>query len=190
MNDANLTGAYFFKRHEMTAGFQFEGDGTFQFFYTYGAVDRKATGSFWIEGNTLKLKSDKQPGKDFTVTHQAQRGTGYTVQVINKNPALACNVLCVCIHGEGRMQEYTDNSGKAHLAVTHCDKLYVQHALFPDVLTLIKDSDNANNYFELTLNSTLSQVSFKGIDFTIEDDRITCLSNYFMLLEDIVFLKA
>jgi hypothetical protein len=88
------------------------------------------------------------------------------------------------------MQEYTDNSGKAHLAVPHCDKLYVQHALFPDVLTLIKDSDNANNYFELTLNSTLSQVSFKGIDFTIEDDRITCLSNYFMLLEDIVFLKA
>jgi hypothetical protein len=31
----------------------------------YGSVDRNAAGSFTIEGDTLKLKSDKEPGKLF-----------------------------------------------------------------------------------------------------------------------------
>lgn len=173
----------------MAAGFSFAVDGTFTFYYAYGAVDRIAQGTFTVEGDLLKLKSDKEPGKDFLVLDQKQQGEGYTIQVINKTPALASNVLCVAISDKGRFQDYTDNAGRAHLPIPHCEKLYVKHALFPDVLTLIKDSDNPNNYFELKLNNSLQKVSFKGIDFHIQGDTITCASNYFMMLDDIVFVR-
>jgi hypothetical protein len=64
----------------------------------------------------------------------------------------------------------------------------VQHGLYPDIFTLVKDKENTNNRFTLTLNPSLEQVSFKGIDFIIVDENtITCLRNYFMDMADIEF---
>ena len=64
MSQTKLQGEYFFRKTEMVAGFNFSAAGTFQFFYSYGAVDRSAAGTFMVEGNTIKLQSSKEPGKD------------------------------------------------------------------------------------------------------------------------------
>ncbi|MBP7238830.1 MAG: hypothetical protein KBA14_01280, partial [Saprospiraceae bacterium] len=60
---------------------------------------------------------------------------------------------------------------------------------FPDIPTLIKDKNNPNNYFEVSLLPTLGQVSFKGIDLFIKGDTLTCHPNYFMPFENIQFVK-
>ncbi|MBK6824783.1 MAG: hypothetical protein IPG87_18065 [Saprospiraceae bacterium] len=52
-----------------------------------------------------------------------------------------------------------------------------------------KDAQNKNNYFEVELNPSLQKVSFKGIDFQIEEDFITCFPNYFMPIEHIRFFR-
>ena len=70
---------------EMAAGFKFSTDGKFGFFYTYGAVDRSATGTISIVINTLHLLIDKDPGKDFTVKTQSKEGIGYRVQIEDAN---------------------------------------------------------------------------------------------------------
>lgn len=57
----------------MAAAFYFSADGKFQFEYFYGAVDRMAQGTYTVIGDTLKLKSDKEAGKDFTVEKQSQK---------------------------------------------------------------------------------------------------------------------
>ncbi|HRB26494.1 MAG TPA: hypothetical protein PLU85_10940, partial [Bacteroidia bacterium] len=48
--------------HDMAAAFQFLPDNTFEFFYSYGAVDRKAKGTYTFDGDTIKLSSDKIGG--------------------------------------------------------------------------------------------------------------------------------
>ena len=63
----------------MASGFNFSADGKFEFFFTYGAVDRSAAGTFTVAGDTLKLKSNKEPGKDFSITGQSKQGKGYTL---------------------------------------------------------------------------------------------------------------
>jgi hypothetical protein len=70
MSQTNITGEYFFRKTEMVARFNFTKAGTFQFLFSYGAVDRTASGTYTIEGNKIKLKSNKEPGRDFTVTAQ------------------------------------------------------------------------------------------------------------------------
>jgi hypothetical protein len=55
---------------------------------------------------------------------------------------------------------------------------------------MIKDETNNNNRFILTLNPSLEQVSFMGIDFKIENDSIiSCIPNYLLMLENIKFKK-
>jgi hypothetical protein len=186
----SIFGEYYFRKHEMVSGFNFSKDGTFQFFFSYGAVDRQASGTFEVEGDVVKLKSDKEPGKDFIIEKQGkQAGGGYHIAVKHPNAFLLNYIVGVFFVGEEQHVEQTGSSGEIHVDLPHCDKIFVQHGLFPDILTLIKDADNDNNYFELSLSPSLDQVSFKGIDLKIEGEALTCLPNYFMPMEGIAFVK-
>lgn len=190
MSQKTILGEYYFRKTEMASGFNFSADGKFQFFFTYGAVDRSSTGTFKVEGDTLKLKSDKEAGKDFTITKQSTEGTGYTLIFDHPNKYLAKNILCLFMADGKEQQAISDSDGKVHVDLPHCDTIYVQHLLYPDILTLVKDMPNTNNRFTLSLNPSLEQVSFKGIDFKIVDDKtLTCLPNYFLNMPGIAFVK-
>jgi hypothetical protein len=190
MMSQSLQGEYYFRRQEMVAGFTFSAGSKFQFFYSYGAVDRSATGTFYVEGDTLRLKSDKEAGKDFTITEQSKQANGYTITFDHPNKFLLKDILCI-FYVDGKKQEvFSDSNGEVHVDLPHCDKIFVQHSLYPDIVTLVKDEKNEHNRFKLKLNPSLEQVSFKGISFKISgDNTITCLPNYFMEMPDIEFVK-
>ena len=85
MTAQTLDGVYNLRGiHDMAAGFQFTPDGRFEFFYIYGASDRHATGTYAMDGDTVKLKSDKQPGKDFKIESQDKKGKGFTRKLEEK----------------------------------------------------------------------------------------------------------
>jgi len=191
MNTYQLQGEYYFRQTEMVAGFNFSEAGTFQFFFSYGAVDRNATGTFSVEGNLIKLKSGKEPGKDFTVNREFRQGEGYNLVFTDANSMMVQHIRCFVLVGDKQEEAVTDSQGSIQLDIPHCDSIYVQHLLYPDIVKLVKTPDNLNNHFELSLNPSLEQVSFKGIDFTIEEDgSLSCLPNYFMPMPGIRFLAA
>jgi hypothetical protein len=175
--------------HDMAAGFKFTPDGRFEFFYAYGASDRNATGSYTVEGDTVKLKSDKEPGKDFKIENQRKEGKGYTIEVKDGNKNYLSDVSCFYFVGETQEFIQANNQGIIYLDLPAVDSLYVRHELAVDIPTLLKDKDNDNNYFVVSLLPSLGQVSFKGIDLFIKDDELTCHPNYFMPFENIRFVK-
>ena len=187
----NIQGEYYFRQTEMVAGFKFSEDWIFQLFFSYGALDRNAAGTFSVEGNLVKLKSEKEPGKDFTVNREFRQGEGYHLFFTHTNSMLVQNIRCFVLMGDKREEAVTDSHGRIQLDIPHCDSIYLQHLLYPDIVTLVKSPENINNHFELSLNPSLEQVSFKGIDFTIEEDgSLSCLPNYFMSMPGIRFLTA
>jgi hypothetical protein len=186
-----IEGEYGFRRQEMVAGFLFEKDGKFQFFYSYGAVDREATGSFTVKNDSLFLKSDKIAGKDFTIKSETKKGKGYSIKVEDKNPYLVRGVRCIFFYDDGKaIEEVTDENGEFKTELTKVDKIFLMHPMFEDVPSQIKDEKNNNNNFVVRLNPSLGRVSFKGINFHVKDNNtITCLPNYFINLENIKFVK-
>ncbi|MFN8346854.1 MAG: hypothetical protein U0X91_17770 [Spirosomataceae bacterium] len=175
--------------HDLAAGLRLTEQGSFEFFYIYGAVDRFAQGTYTVEGNVIKLKSAKEAGKDFTVKKAGKRPGGYTIKVLDSNPMLAQYVKCIVVNGKEKNVEFMNSKGELHLSTSHAERIYLQHELYPDIATEIKNESNDNSYFEVTLNPSLQQVSFKGIDFKIEDQALTCFPNYFMPFDRIKFVK-
>ncbi len=58
------------------------------------------------------------------------------------------------------------------------------------MVTLIKDEKNDNNRFTLTLNPSLAQVSFQGVEYKVERDKlIATMPNYVFMMEDGVVFK-
>ena len=190
MAQSPVTGEYEFHRQEMVAGFNFSTDWKFEFFYSYGVVDRSATGSFSISGDTLHLKSDKEAGKDFTIKSQSKKGGGFRIQFEDDNKFLLSNIRCSFFNGNERKDEYTNQDGIIETELLNCDKIYVYHELFPDMVTLIKDEKNNNDQFTLTLNPSLGQVSFQGVDFKISDNKLSPLmKSYIFPMEEVEFKK-
>ena len=190
MNGQKLNGSYRLHGvHDMACAFNFTPDGKFQFFQMYGAIDRKATGTYTVEGKTLKLKSDKVPGKDFNVTAQSKKGSGYTIKVNEPNDYLRKYVMAIAEVNGAKTGYSPDESGLIRIEEPIGDSIALVHELFPDFVTIIKDKDNVNNYFEVTLLPSLTDVSFKGIDFTMDGDSLTCMPNYFLPYENIEFVK-
>lgn len=190
-SQTKLDGVYALRGiHDMAAAFNLKSDGSFQFACYYGASDRFATGTYKVIGDTIKLKSEKEAGKDFTVEKQSHKGNGYTINIKDENPILINQVRVIFVKGDSALYEdVTGNTGKLETEKINCDKIYLQHPFYPDVATLIKDENNSNNYFEVTLNPSLQQVSFKGIDLIIKGDTLTCMPNYFLPFENIRFIK-
>jgi len=190
MSQTKILGEYFFRQTEMVAGFNFSAAGTFRFYLSYGAVDRSATGTFLVEGNTIKLKSNKEAGKDFTINEQSKKGSGYTIRFTDPNKYLLQNIVCIFFVDGEKQELLSDSKGEVHSNLPRCDSIYVKHLLYPDIVTLVKDAANDNNNFSLALNPSLEQVSFKGIDLKIENDHtISCLPNYFLDMPAIKFVK-
>jgi hypothetical protein len=175
--------------HDMAAGFKFSKDGTFEFFYIYGVADRFAKGTYTIEGDTLKLKSNKVGGKDFPITHQSKKGDGFMIKATDPNPYVLHNLTAICVkNGEGTPYQ-SDDQGVIRIDDTSCEEIYMMHEIFPDIATPIKTKDNDNNYFEVTLSPALMEVSFQGIDFHIEGDTLSCIPNYFLPFDSVAFVK-
>lgn len=191
MTPSIIEGEYYFRKTEMVAGFKFSVDGTFQFFFSYGAVDRSAAGTFSVAGNLLKLNSYKEPGKDFTVTSQSRQGAGYSLKFKHQHTYLTENIRCIFQTGDQRTEAVSDSKGQVQVDIPHCDSIYIQHQLYPDIVTQVKEPGNQHNHFELSLNPSLEQVSFKGIDLTIEEDgALSCHPNYFLPIQGMRFQPA
>lgn len=189
MIDPGFPGIYSFQKQELVASFRFQENGRFDFFYSYGVADRTATGTYTLEDNTVKLNSEKVPGKDFTIVKQEKSGNGFHIKVSDPNPHMAGYVLAIYfVNGQ---QQVAECNSRQEIIISEpaVEKIYLQHQLFPDIASQIKDEANDANFFEVSLNRSLEQVSFKGIDLTITEDGLTCLPNYLLPMEHILFRK-
>jgi hypothetical protein len=142
-----------------------------------------------LTGNKVTLHSHKKAGADFPVTLEENRGNGYTIRVMDKNPYLRQYVTALYFRGEQEDMASSDAEGVISIPEENVDRIYLRHEIYPDIACLLKDQQNSHNYFEVTLSPSLAEVSFQGIDFMLEENTLTCLPNYFLPFQHIRFVK-
>jgi hypothetical protein len=189
-NGQDIFGEYYITGvHEMASGFQLNKDSSFQFFFSYGAVDRMAKGRFTARDGKIILHGDKIPAKDFTIKDQKKEGKGYTIKITDKNTYLQKGIICFFKKADQQTTARTDAEGYSHIENADIDTIFVLHPLYPDVLTTVKLGGNPNNYFELTLNPSLAEVCFQNFELTIEGNNLTGSLPYLFEQEKSVFRK-
>lgn len=190
MQSTTLSGIYTLRGiHDMAAAFRFTPDGQFHFNYFYGVVDRVAEGTYTIHGDTVKLASRKAPGTDFTILRESKQGRQITIQVIDPGPHMKSYVVAFYGTPDAFEVAEADKDGRIIIPASDPKQVFLRHELYVDIPTLIREEGNPNTYFEVGMNPSLAEVSFKGIDLLITEDGLTCHPNYFMPFERILFEK-
>lgn len=134
-----LAGEYLLQGvREMASGFLLKPDNSFQFFFSYGALDRQARGTWKKAGDTIIFNSGKWPGADFTIVH-SEPGTeeGILVQLEQPNPMLAAYLRLSLVNGAEDSWIQFRQHGHLHLPPQSFDSLSIQFEFCPERFSVL-----------------------------------------------------
>lgn len=171
---SSMQGEYYLRGvMETASGFKLNADSTFQFFYSYGALDRYGSGT-WKQGNgTVIFNSRLQPDKDFAmVKSEKVPGNFITLRIVDNNEMILRYVDAVFKNGNSLTEKSTDNSGIIKIPRQQFDSVGLIFRLCPDRYSTFSIPGKENNYFEFRFEPWIAEVFFRNFSLTIDNNNL------------------
>jgi hypothetical protein len=156
-----ISGEYYLRGViETASGFQLKADSSFQFFYSYGALDRFGTGTWHLENNLLMFNSRPRPAVDFKLIESRESpDDSITIEIKDNNNALLHYVQCRIKTPAGIKELTTNNDGIAKFHREPADSLALLFILCPDRFSSFPISGK-HNYFVFGFEPWIVEVFF------------------------------
>jgi hypothetical protein len=162
-------GIYHLHRVKETAsGFKLNADGTFQFFFSYGALDRYGLGTWTIENDYAILRSRPWSGKDFALMGSSVSGRGITVKIIDKNPFFPKHVFASLRNGDDGTWQPPGANGEIHFPDNEASVISLVFEYCPERFSFFPVTNSEHNYFEFRLEPWVMEVFFDNFPLKIE----------------------
>jgi hypothetical protein len=177
----NTTGAYYLKGVKETAsGFRLSADGTFQFFFTYGALDRYGSGRWTLENDNVILNSRPWSGKDFALADSQNVNENFvTLKIVRGNPLLLRNVFFSLRNGETGSWLQTNDKGEVRFPLQDVTTISIVFEFCPERFTHFTIENYKHNHFEFRFEQWLMEVFFDA--FQLKADKYALFGKHPLL---------
>ncbi|MBC7946745.1 MAG: hypothetical protein H7Y42_02615 [Chitinophagaceae bacterium] len=146
---------------ETASGFRLRPDGTFQFFFTYGALDRYGSGTWTLEDDYVILQSRPWGGKDFAAgDSKAIDQSAVVLRIVGGNPILLRHVYFSLRNGETGSWVQTNEKGEAIFPLQPVTTISAVFEFCPERFTHLTIDNPGHNYFEFRFEGWLMEVFF------------------------------
>jgi hypothetical protein len=151
---------------ETASAFALKEDSTFEFFYSYGAVDRFGKGKWHQKGDSIVLNSlEKHTGSYKLVKSEKKPGNDLTIKFSNPNHNLLTYTSCLARSSEEQQFGRTGSDGIAKIPMKSADSLYLVFELCPERFSAFRV--NNQNYFEVELEPWIAEVTFDNFSLRL-----------------------
>lgn len=167
-----IPGEYYLQGvRETASGLRFNADSTFDFFFSYGAMDRAARGTWRQQGDSLVLNSPRKPEKDFVlVESKASPEDQVVVQISDPNPLILRYVQCQITTPDGdSLVAEADQDGRITFGKVPVRSIALVHTIWSDRISTFEATRPADNYFLFTIAPTIVDVAFVDLILRITD---------------------
>lgn len=159
---------------EIASGFLLNPDNSFQFFFSYGVLDRQSRGTWKQEGNSIIFNSGNWPGADFTIV-KSRKGNdadeGIIVELDPPNPMLAAYLQLSLARGEENSWIQFRQHGHLQLPLQEFDSIAVRFEFCPERFSILPVKEGhtfftirpEQSLFELYLNNFILQYTAGGL---------------------------
>lgn len=177
--------------HEMGCGIKLNEDNTFEFFFSYGALDRHGYGTWSLdENNRVKLNSDYKNQIPFAIIKENHEDAeGIKIVFPNYNKILLNETTIKLYNNEVEEEQVANSSGAFIFKSEKADKFVVTCLFYFDNPATLIPADAKNNYFELTANQALPLVHFDGTLFTADGESLEGKLHIFDDTKTLRFIK-
>ena len=162
-------GVYHLQEVKTTAsGFKLNPDGSFLFFFTYGAIDRYGSGNWTIDNDYVVLQSRPWSGKDFTWVDSKEINQNFiTAKIVGGNPVLLGHVFFSLKNGETGSWIKTNERGEAAFPLQPVTTVSMVFEFCQERFTHFSIANPAHNYFEFRFEPWLMEVFFTNFQLKI-----------------------
>lgn len=174
-SDNMISGEYYLQGvMEVGSGLRFNPDSTFDFFFSYGAVDRESSGTWLLQGDTVFLDTAPKPAEqDFIFKEsRTEAGAPFVVKISHPNNMILPYVYVWIKTPEGVLEGKCNNEGVAVFDnVSKVESITLVHELWADRLSVFILPAGAENYFEYTIAPWITIVAFQHLPLQIVDEK-------------------
>lgn len=159
---------------ETASGFKLNADSTFEFFYSYGALDRYGSGKWREVNGNIIFESRPRPQKDFAlVKSEKSPGSFTTIRIIDNNEHILRYVDAVIKNGITLLEKSTDNDGIIQIPKQPIDSVALLFRICPDRYSSFQILNKEDNYLEFRLEPWIAEVFFEKFNLKFENNRLT-----------------
>ena len=166
MHAQTITGEYYLQGvMETASGFKLNADSSFEFFFSYGALDRSGKGKWTLQSDSVILfNSDKRPPLDFSLAKHAATGDkNMIIQIEDNNKNILRYVQGFIKTNAGEQAFEVDNGGIAQIEKQKIDSIGLIFTLCPDRYSVFPVADN-DNYFVFHFEPWIAEVFFENFE--------------------------
>lgn len=168
------SGEYYLQgARETASGLRFNADSTFDFFFSYGAMDRAARGTWRQQGKLLMLNTPRKPEKDFVLAEsKTSPEQQVIIQISDPNANILRYVECqITTPGGDTLAAQADQDGRIVFDKIPVRTIALVHTIWSDRISTFEVPDTAHNYFVFTIAPTIVEVEFVDLTLRIVDAR-------------------
>jgi hypothetical protein len=158
---------------ETASGFKLNEDFTFQFFFSYGALDRFGEGHWSVQKDSIVLNSRKKPAHDFAMVNAKQLNTdNITIRITDSNEMVARHMYCI-IRGGGQQQESVFNTdGVISFTPQPVESIELLFEFCPEKSSVFTLQAMGLNYFEFRSEPWIMELFFENFTLQTGDDSL------------------
>ena len=166
----NVAGEYYLRGAgpEIAYGFLLKPDSTFQFFFSYGALDREGSGRYSIHNNQVVFNSRPKPSAPFRLIKNKMVANDSTViKIIDNNAVLQRYVYALLKFADTTVEENANDEGEIVIPRNGVESISLRLEFCPEKNSVFK-VEKDENYFEFKMKPSIMEVFFENFQLSIE----------------------
>ena len=159
---------------ETASGFKLNADSTFEFFYSYGALDRYGSGKWRQVNGDIIFESRIRPPRDFALTKSEKSPDKFTtIRIVDNTEFVVRYVDAVIRNGNSVLEKSTNDEGVIRIAKQPIDSVFLLFRLCPDRYSSFHISEKEHNHLEFRFEPWIAEVFFEKFILKIEKNKLT-----------------
>jgi hypothetical protein len=155
---------------ETASGMRLNEDSTFDFYFSYGAIDREGHGKWQMKNNKIILNSEPRPALDFKLlASKKQPGNQVTFSITSGNTMVLQYVQFLVNPGGNEEVLKTDSKGFAVTQIKPIQKLGILFELCADRPSFFDSLNNEHNFFQFGFEPWICEVFFNEMELEWKD---------------------
>lgn len=152
---------------EVASGFLLKPDSTFQFFFSYGALDREGSGRWRVKNSQIILNSRPKPSADFALIKSKIVDNDFTtIKIIGDNKNFLRYVYGHLKFSDTTIEENSNEEGELKIPRKGVENISLVFEFSPEKISNFK-VDKKDNYYEFRMEPFITEVFFENFHLEI-----------------------
>ncbi len=170
-----IAGEYYLRGvMETASGFNLCEDNTFEFFFSYGALDRSGMGTWELKDDKVILNSPKPKEQGFILTtNKVEDNDKITIRIVEPNTFFLSHVYALVKSGDKQLEALSDRDGVISFPKQPVDSIVLLFEFAAEKAAVFTITNKEENYFEFRFDPSILDVVFENLALQVDEDGLS-----------------